>query len=67
LRDALKAHALRINQHTFCCRTTYAHAKLTATMVAPKAGFSAAGNAAWLGQLEIIALGAPLPTARRHT
>lgn len=37
------------------------HATLTATMVAPKAGFAAPGAAASLGRLEIVGIGGPPP------
>lgn len=40
-----------------CVRAT-----LTATMVAPKAGFAAPGAADALGRLEIVAIGGPPPT-----
>lgn len=39
-----------------CVRAT-----VTATMAAPKAGFARPGAAAWLGRVEIVGLGAPLP------
>lgn len=41
-----------------CVRAT-----LTATMVAPKAGFAAPGAAAWLGRIEIVSIGGPAPAA----
>ena len=41
-----------------CVRAT-----LTATMVAPKAGFAAPGAAASLGRLEIVSIGGPPPAA----
>jgi NAD(P)H-hydrate repair Nnr-like enzyme with NAD(P)H-hydrate epimerase domain len=36
-------------------------AALTATMVAPKAGFAAPGAAARVGRLEIVGIGGPAP------